>query len=216
MNSLELQKNNQEIDFCPANSNDIEQLIELDEEASRSSTGIGFTIEDREQKRKDYQEWINNPRYKILLMKDGGSGKKIGMAVIELGFSYGEYVKVAPSATINYPLFFNINEIDSLVNNKNQNIKRAHIRVISIDKIFQGLGKGSLAIKKIVQVLSEQGVDIITLDTGIDNIVMQRTAKGFTFVEGISHDGGYDETQGKRLIGIRKLQKELILKHEQK
>lgn len=160
-----------------------------------ASTGIGF--KDRDQRKVTLIHMIHDPRYGVLVISDGDN--TIGLTIFDSQPKpidvNSQEIKIVRSDEF----LSNTQIVDILANRNGQ---RVHRLSTAIDPAFRGKGIGTNVLKQLEQRLKSQGVNAISFETGVNNIPMQKTAKGYTLIEQ-GADGDY--TNG-RIIGVKLIQ----------
>lgn len=187
--------------FEPATLDQVERLAEWDSAAKLASTGSGYTEARKVTVRKYFEERFNDPAYEIVTIRvPGVATEPIGSVIIhhaphaidieEVGI--GEPFSLEASLP---PM--DIGTLGEVFANSSRFPHRAHLDSIAIDESVQGKGLGKIIFAELIQYLKQENVDVVTFDTGVENIKMQRIGKDFTFMKVESEGEGYP---GERLI----------------
>ncbi len=193
-----------------ATSEDVNDLLIWDEEAKKASTGDGYSSERTQQRRKELQEMITNPDCIIRIVEinvnteDNGLHKKaIGMVIAE------KYVQHNPIKFIGEPYILEdianrdiepltLNQIEQFIKSPN----RVHLLSTAISPEYRGQGIGTKTINLLFDELSKSGAEVITFDTGVENLALQKTVKDATYIKAEDQNLGYTNN---RLFGVKKL-----------
>lgn len=193
-----------------ATSEDVDDLLAWDEEAKKASTATGFSPERIQQKRSELLEMINSPDTIVRIVETNASNednslnkKAIGMVIAErnprqnaVKFIDGTFMIDDPVNRGKQPL--TLDEVELLIKSPN----RVHILSLAISLDYRGQGLGKNAINRLFEELSVSGVEVVTFDTGIENLILQKTIKDATYVKIEDPNSGYSDNQ---LLGLKKL-----------
>lgn len=187
----------------PATLDDIELVLELNEQASIASTGKSY--ENRNQARVKLETYLTSSRYGILIAETE-HGLNVGMTILDLdpepttpNLIGQPFIVPNEDHPEGQPL--TSDEIKAI--HHNEGGRRAHILSTAITKEEREKGYGKHIKAEMELILKQWGYVAITNDTGVDNIALQRSSKGFTFVREIPEQGSayIDE----KLIGAKRL-----------
>lgn len=165
-----------------ATSEDVNDLLIWDEEAKKASTGEKYSQERIQQRRNELQEMITNPDCIIRIVEvfvnteDKGLHKEsIGMIMAEksvqrnpIKFIGEPYVLEDTANRDKEPLA--LSQIEQYIMNPN----RVHLLSVAISPECRGQGIGKKTINLFFAELSESGAEVITFDTGVENLVLQK------------------------------------------
>ena len=180
------------ISLRPAIESDIDRIVDLDEQAKIASTGTG--LRDRDRRRDSLIHMIHDPRFGVLVISE--LDKPVGMTIYD---SQPEPIYLSPDQ-------LNIVRSDNSLSNTqivnilaNRSGNRAHRLSTAINSESRGKGIGTAVINLLEERLKSQGIEAVSFHTGIDNIPMQKAAKGYTLIK---EGADQDYTEG-RLLGVK-------------
>lgn len=186
----------------PATTGDLDLLLDHFEQARVASTGSGFTVEERQAHRENFEYMLTDRRFGSLVFEDGD--RVVATMLFE--------TSPEPITVRNHhlhaesPQDITSAEAMLLISGFEPAITRVHVSSITVDPKLRGQGVG----QKVIEQFEGQfagSYDVISFQTGEENTAMQKLAEkcGFTLVE--VEDEKMEGYGGKYLIAIKDIGK---------